>query len=149
MTINEIKHNHLKIIASAAMNIPTITSFVKNFKQISMNRRNEIEKFEPGPSFEKFINEIKHDNLKSIDSTAMNISYITSFANNFKQIIMNRGNEVSKFEPGPTYENTINEVKHNNLKSIVSAEFNLSAITSFDNNFEQLSMNIRIEVAKF
>ena len=53
-------------------------SFGKNFEQVSMNSKSEAEKFESDPTFEKNINEIKYNHLKSITSIAMNISAITS-----------------------------------------------------------------------
>ena len=69
---------------------------------------------------------------------------------------MNSVIEVNKIESGPTFENIINnikddinEIKDNHLKSIVSDTINLSAITLFDNNFKQIIMNSRNEVAKF
>ena len=37
--------------------------------------------------------------------------------------------EASKFEPEPTFENTINDIKENYMKSIASAAMNLLAIT--------------------
>ena len=40
----------------------------------------------------------------------------------------------------------MNEIKDNHVKSIASATMNLSAITLFDENFKQLSMNKRIKV---
>ena len=43
---------------------------------------------------------------------------------------MNRRIEVEKFEPEPTVEKTINEIKYNHLKSIFSIDTNVSAITS-------------------
>ena len=60
----------------------------------------------------------------------MNISYITSFDDNFKQLSMNNIIEAEKFEPEPTFENTINEIKFNHLKVITSIDMNVSAITS-------------------
>ena len=54
-TIHEIKYNHLKIIASSAINLSAITSCDKNVKQISMNSRIEVEKFKPEPTFEKLL----------------------------------------------------------------------------------------------
>ena len=57
---------------------------------------------------------------------------------------MNIRIEVEKFEPGPTFEKTINDIKNYHLKGIASAATNLPAITSFDDNFKQLSMNIKI-----
>ena len=61
---------------------------------------------------------------------------------------MNGRNEVAKFEPGPTFEKTINEIKDNHLKSITSTTMNLSANTLFDNHFKHISMNSSIEVSK-
>ena len=54
------------------------TSFDKNFDHLSMNNRFEAAKFEPDPTFEKTINEIKSNHLKSITSVDINISSITS-----------------------------------------------------------------------
>ena len=71
----------MKIIAFAAMNLSAITFFDDNIEQLSMNSRIEVVKFEPEPTFEKTINEIKDDNLKIIASTAMNLSAITFFGN--------------------------------------------------------------------
>ena len=42
---------------------------------------------------------------------------------------MNSIIEEEKFEPEPTFEKTINEVKDNHLKSITSIAMNLSSIT--------------------
>ena len=42
---------------------------------------------------------------------------------------MNSRIEVEKFEPEPTFENTINEIKDDHLKSITSIDMNVSAIT--------------------
>ena len=79
----------------------------------------------------------------------MDLSYITSFDDNLKQLSMNSRFEASTFETGPTFEKTINEIKDNRLKSITSAVMNISDITSFDSNCDQLSMSNRIEVSKF
>ena len=54
---------------------------------------------------------------------------------------MNNIFEAEKFKPGPTFENNINEIKDNHLKIIAYAAMNLSAITSFDENFDPLRMN--------
>ena len=43
-----------------------------------MNNRIEAEKFEPETTFEKTINDIKDNHLKSITSIAMNLLAITS-----------------------------------------------------------------------
>ena len=75
--MNEFKDNHLKIIASSAMNLSAITLFNDNFKQLSMKITIEVAKFEPGPTPEKTINEIKSNHLKIIASAAMNVSAIT------------------------------------------------------------------------
>ena len=62
---------------------------------------------------------------------------------------MNSIIEVEELKPEPTFEKTTNDIKYNHLRSISSAAMNLSAITLFDKNLEQLSTNSRIEVAKF
>ena len=56
--------------------------------------------------------------------------------------------DLAKFEPGPTFKKTINEIKddineikHNHLKSIASADMNISDITSFEENFDPLSID--------
>ena len=95
---------------------------------------NKVEKIEPGTTFERTINEIKYNHLKSISSATMNISAITFFEKNFKQLSMNSSIEVAKFEPGTTFENTTNDIKYNHLKNITSDAMNLSAITLFDKN---------------
>ena len=60
------------------MNLSAITSFDESLEQISTNRIIEVAKFEPAPKFEKTINEIKDNHLKSIKSIDMNVSAITS-----------------------------------------------------------------------
>ena len=72
------------------MNLSAINLFGENFKQLSMNSKIEVEKIEPGPTFEKTINEIKNNHLKIITSATMNLSSITLFDKNFKQLSMNR-----------------------------------------------------------
>ena len=79
----------------------------------------------------------------------MNLSAITLSEDNFKHLSMNGSIEVEKLKPEPTFENTTNEIKDNHLRIISSAAMNLSAITLFDNNLEQLSMNSTIELVKF
>ena len=61
---------------------------------------------------------------------------------------MNNSFEAEKFEIEPTFENTINDIKDNHLKSINSTAMNTSAITSFDNKTDPLSMNNSFEAAK-
>ena len=78
----------------------------------------------------------------------MNISAITLFDENLKQLSMNSIIEVAKFEPEPAFENTTNKIKDNHLKIIASTAMNISAITLFDDNIEHLSMNSRIEIEK-
>ena len=56
---------------------------------------------------------------------------------------------LAKLKPEPTFENTINDIKDNHHKIVSSSAMNLSAITSFDDNFKQLSMNSILEVEKF
>ena len=110
------------------MNLSAITSFDDNFEQLSMNSRIEVAKSEPEPIFENTINKIKYNHLKNITCAAMNISSITSFDDNFEQLSMNSRIEVAKFEPEPTFEKTINEIKANHLKSITSIDTNVSTI---------------------
>ena len=62
---------------------------------------------------------------------------------------MNNSFKASKVEPEPTFENTINEIKDNHMKSITSAAMNISAITSSDEKIDPLSMNNSFEAAKF
>ena len=75
----------------------------------------------------------------------MNLSAITSFDDNFKQLNMNIIIEEAKLEPESTFENTINKVRDNHLKIIASAAMNISAITLFDENFDHIIMNNRIK----
>ena len=94
-----------------------------------MNSSIEVAKFEPVPTFKSSINEIKDDHFKSIASTAMDLSAITLFGGNIEQLSINSRIELAKFEPEPTFENTINYIKANHLKSIISIEINVSYIT--------------------
>ena len=66
----------------------------------------------------------------------MSLSAITLVRKSYKQLSMNCSVEVETFEPGTTFENTINEIKSNHLKIIASSAMNLSSFTSFDNNLE-------------
>ena len=59
----------------------------------------------------------------------------TSFDENSDPLSVNSIIEVAKFEPGSTFENTINEIKENHLKSIASTTMDISAITLFDENY--------------
>ena len=52
------------------------TSFEKNFDPLIMNRKIEVTKFEPKPTFEKTTNEIKYRHLKMIVFAALNLSEI-------------------------------------------------------------------------
>ena len=60
----------------------------------------------------------------------MNLSAITLFDENFKQLIMKSITEVEKFEPEPTFEKNISNIKANHLKIITSIDMNASTITS-------------------
>ena len=73
----------------------------------------------------------------------------TSFENNFDQPSINNSFEAEQLEPDPTFENTINDIKYNYLKSVASADTNPSDITSFDENFDPLFINNSFEAAKF
>ena len=68
---------------------------------------------------------------------------------NFYPLSMNNIFEVVKFEPEPTFQNTIIEIKDNHLKSIASAAMNPSAMTSFDDNLYPLCINNSFEATKF
>ena len=87
------------------MNLSAITLFENKFKQLNMNIRIEVEKFKPIPTFEKTINEIKYNYLKSNVSAAIILLATTLFEKNFKQLSMNSSIEVAKIEPGTTFEN--------------------------------------------
>ena len=121
----------MKSIPSDAMHLSDITSFGKNYDPLSMNISFEAEKFEPEPTFEKTINEIKDNHLKSIASFATNPSAITSFDENVYLVCINNSFEAEKFEPESIFEKTINEIKDNHPKSIASAAMNLSALNFF------------------
>ena len=114
-----------------------------------MNNKFEAAKFETEPIFENTINQIKYDHMKSIAYATTNISAITSFDKNFDPLSMKNSFEAAKFEPEPTFEKTINDSKDNHLKSIVSDARNISAITSFGENFDPLSMKNSFETVKF
>ena len=73
------------------------TSFEEDFDPLSMNSRIEVAKFKPGLTFEKNINEMKNNHMKSIASVTMNPPTLTLFDKNFEQIGMNSRFEVSKF----------------------------------------------------
>ena len=55
------------------MNLSDITLFDNNLEQLIMNRRIEVAKFEPEPIFEKTINDIKDNHLKSIACNENNV----------------------------------------------------------------------------
>ena len=90
------------------MHLSAITFFDNNFKQLSINSIIEVEKFEPEPTFENTINDIKDNHLKIIASAAMNVSYIPLFDENIEQLSVKGGIEVATFEPETTFEKTIN-----------------------------------------
>ena len=50
---------------------------------------------------------------------------------NFYQISINNSFEVEKLEPEPTFEKTINEIKANHSKSIISIDMNLNKHSSY------------------
>ena len=53
-----------------------------------MNSRIEVRKLEPGPSYEKTINEINNNLLKSMSSATTNLSAITLFENRLEPLSM-------------------------------------------------------------
>ena len=79
----------------------------------------------------------------------MNLSAITLFDKTFDPLSMKNSSEAAKFEPEPTFENIINEIRNIYLKIIASDNTNPSAITSIDKNFDPLCMNNRLKTAKF
>ena len=81
-----------------------------------MNNKFEAEKFEPEPTFEKTINDIRDNHLKIIAFSAINLSDITSFDKKIDPLSMNNIFEAEKIEPEPTFENIINKIKGNHLK---------------------------------
>ena len=60
----------------------------------------------------------------------MNLSAVTFFDKNIEQLSMNIRIEAAKFEPEPTFENTINYIKAKHLKSIISIDMIVSSVTS-------------------
>ena len=106
------------------------TSFDNIFDQLSTNNSFEAEKFEPDPTFERTMNEIKNNHLKIIASSAKNPSTIASFDKNFYPIFINKSFKAAELEPEPTFENTINEIKANHLEIITSIDMNVSDTTS-------------------
>ena len=67
----------MKSIASAAMNPPAIKLFDDNFDPLSTKNNFEAAKFEPEPTFDNTIHDIKDNYLKNITSIDTNVSYIT------------------------------------------------------------------------
>ena len=98
------------------MNLSAITSFVEKIDPLSMNNSFESSKFESEPMFENTINQIKVNYLKIIYSTDTNTSAITSFDEDFYRLCMNSSFEAAKFEPEPTFEKNINDIKYNHSK---------------------------------
>ena len=113
-----------------------------------MNSSIEVAKFEPEPTFEITINEIKDNHLKSIASAAMDISAINLFDNHIEPLSMKNSFEAEKLGHEPIFENNINEIKYNHLKSITSIDMNLSDITSNkpSSSSEHLKPNIMTRI---
>ena len=134
--------NDISVKISSKLLITKITrSFDKSFDQLSINNSFEAERFEPDTTFEKTTNDIKSTHFKSIASAATNPSDITSSDKNFDTLCIKNSFEAEKFEPEPTFEKTINEIKYNHLKSIYYAATSPSAIVSFDKFFDPLFLN--------
>ena len=72
----------------------------------------------------------------------------TSFEKKFEAFSLNNSFEAENFEPKPTFEKTINDIKNNHMKSMASSAMNLSAITSFDEKIDLLSTNNSFEAEK-
>ena len=123
--------NEISVKLPSQFLITKITTPFEFFSdQLSMNNSFEAAKFEPGPTFENTINDIKDNLLIIIASASTNPSAIKLFDENFDPLYINNIFESAKFEPEPTFGNTINEIKANNLKNITSIDMNISAITS-------------------
>ena len=60
----------------------------------------------------------------------------------------NNSFEAENFEQEPTFENTINQIKYNHLKSTTSAARNSLDITSFDKNSDSLFIQNSSEAEK-
>ena len=93
----------------------------------------------------EFINEIS----VKLPSQFLIIKLTASFDKNFDQLSMNNSSEAAKFEPEPTFENIIIEIKDNHLRSIASAAKNPSAIIFYDNKIDPLCIKKIFEAEKF
>ena len=111
------------------MNLSAIISYDKKRDRLGMNSSSEAATSEPEPWFENTINYIKDNNQKSTASAATNPSDITSFEDYFDKLCIKNIFESEKFEPEPTFEKNINDIKANHLKSITSIDMDVSFIT--------------------
>ena len=74
----------------------------------------------------------------SFHQNSLLLNSLHFFENIFDQLSMNNRFEEAEFEPEPTFEKTINEIKNNHLKSIASDYMNLSAIISLTRKLTRL-----------
>ena len=77
-------------------------------------------------------------------SAAINPSAIISFDGNFDPLCIDNSFKAAKFGTEPTFENTINDIESNHLKSITYIDINVSAITmnKLSSYSEHLKFNI-------
>ena len=64
-----------------------------------MINRVEAETLEPVSTFERTINDIKDNHLKTISSAAMNTSDVNMFGNNHEPLSINNSFDSAKLEP--------------------------------------------------
>ena len=105
--------NEISVKLPSQFLIPKIpASFDDNFNHLTMNNITEVEKFKPERTFEKTINDIKDNHLKSITYIATNLSAINlnkspSSSEYLKDNLMHlssmhsKGNTQLKFENVP------------------------------------------------
>ena len=112
--------------------------FIEQQNQESEKIEEELVTLNSKTSCLSEVTEVINEILVKLPSQFLIPKITASFDNNFDQLSMNNRFKATKFEPDPIFENTINEIKDNHLKSIASSDMNVSAITSFDGKFDSL-----------
>ena len=112
--------------------------FIEQQNQESEKIEEELVTLNSKTSCLSEVTEVINEILVKLPSQFLIPKITASFDNNFDQLSMNNRFKATKFEPDPIFENTINEIKDNHLKSIASSDTNVSAITSFDGKFDSL-----------
>ena len=91
--------NEISVNLPSKFLISTITkSSDKNLDQLSINNSFEAETFKLDPKFEKTIDKIKDNYLKSVSSNTTNPSAITSFVMNLIRFVSTTDLKQKKFE---------------------------------------------------